>query len=60
MITKMFLINWVLLLTAGQIDRRIFNDAIGDHKWLIYPFGLWAVLSFISIPIWMGYQILIW
>lgn len=60
MVTKLFLINLISVITASQIDRILLDDAIGNHKWLVYPFGAWAALSIISIPGWIIYIIYTW
>ena len=52
-LTKVVLINWVLLLTTAVIDSK--HDLIPD--WIG---SLWSASSVILLPIWLVYIILYW
>ena len=52
-LTKVVLINWILLLTAAVLDSKydLIPDWIGN---------LWSATSVILLPIWLVYIILYW
>lgn len=55
--TKLFLANWVVLLTVALMDRNILNDALSNHGIVHQTLGLWALIIFISVPVWIIYLI---
>lgn len=53
--TQMFLVNWITLFSIANVDRYFFNDKV--EKLFPVIFGLWAVISWISIPVWLIYLV---
>ena len=47
-VTKVFLVNQIVMWSTAAIDRNLLDDALED----IAPtaFGIWCVLSMISVP----------
>ena len=60
MVTKVFLINFLAMMTVAGIDKLILDNRIENSKYLIYLIGLWSYLTLLSIPIWLGYIIFYW
>ena len=61
MVTKIFFINWILILTVAGVDRLLLNDGIENGKFgniPVFIFGVWALVSLLSIPAWFIYLIL--
>lgn len=47
---KMFMINIVLILFVAMQNRYIFNNFIEEHEILHLICGIWATLTFLSVP----------
>lgn len=53
---KVFVINFILLITVGMMDKWYFESFI--EKKMLFLAEVWAHISLISIPILMIYLIL--
>ena len=58
--TKMFLVNWVILIFMALIDRKILDDAIEDGKYTKHLWSIWNVVTVLSVPVWVVYLIVTW
>ena len=57
--TKIFAINLILVFALSAIDRNLLNDRIEKSKMFV-TFGLWALISLVSIPVWLCYLVVTW
>lgn len=57
--TKVFFINWIFYLFCMGVDRLAFDDYFEQRSWVGIRFlvGLWSIVSFVSIPVWLSYFI---
>lgn len=60
--SKVFFINWVLLVATLMADKYFFNDWMekfsnNNKSWRRLLLPIWVILSFCSTPIWMIWAI---
>jgi hypothetical protein len=53
--TKVFLINWVVLLVLMALDKYMWNDYLENHRIISWPLGIWSFVSLCSVPVWLIY-----
>ena len=58
--TKLFLVNFVILVFLAFLDRNCFNDDIENGKYTKHIWTIWNVTTVLSIPVWIVYLIIIW
>lgn len=58
LISKVFVCNWVLLIFLARLDCFALDDAI-EKSPVGWAFGLWAGISFLSVPAFVIYLIAI-
>ena len=58
--TKLFLVNFIVLVFIAIVDRDIFNDALEKVRVVGTALGIWSALTIISIPAWLVYLVVAW
>lgn len=58
--TKLFLANAIAMISLSQIDRHIFKDALENIKGVGSALGLWALITLLSVPVWLAYLVMTW
>ena len=56
--SKVFVCNWVIAIALAMFDRILNKDRIEKTPVIGYLFGLWVLLSFISIPVYIVYLVI--
>ena len=55
MITKILISNLIVLITMVMVDKHLLDDAIEHSKYAPFIFGLWGLISIVSISAWFIY-----
>jgi hypothetical protein len=54
--TKVFLVNWAVLVSVVLINKHLLNDALKDG-WASLVMGVWSLSAFLSAPVLIIYLI---
>jgi len=58
--SKVFVCNWVVVIFVIWFDCMINKDRIQNTLVIGFLFSMWAFLSFISIPVYIVYYIVVY
>lgn len=58
--TKMFLINWAVLLFVMALDKYALNDYLENHRIIWWPLGIWSFVSLCAVPVWLVWLVWTW